>query len=266
MNEGLASLDGRFGEIHLETGRPSIPPEQLLQAFPVRSERRPIERLDFDLLFRCSVGLGIDDPVCEASTVSENRDRLLDGSVTAAFRSAVLVIPRVKGFLSQDHVSVDGTLFQAWAERGQGPRRARLGGRASGGVREECPPQRRRHVANPSRATRGRARCPGGRPRPPLSKDTHQTSTDPDARLDPEGQGSQAVLQGARAHGEPPWTDRGRLRDQGRRPRRAHRGSRHGRDAGRPAGPHPRTGPQAPRRDLPFSRGLQPRPPAEAAG
>ena len=121
VNEALASLDGRFGEIYSEIGRPSIPPEQLLRAmllqafYSVRSERQLMEQLDFNLLFRWFVGLGVDDPVWDASTFSKNRDRLLDGSVAAAFLSAVLAIPRVKRLLSQDHFSVDGTLIQAWA-------------------------------------------------------------------------------------------------------------------------------------------------------
>ena len=153
VNEALASLDGRFGEIDSEIGRPSIPPEQLLRAmllqafYSVRSERQLMEQLDFNLLFRWFVGLGVDDAVWDPSTFSKNRDRLLDGSVAAAFLSAVLAIPRVKRLLSQDHFSVDGTLIQAWAERGQGPRRAKLGGVASGGLDEELPAEGRGHAA-----------------------------------------------------------------------------------------------------------------------
>ena len=103
----------------------------LLQAFySVRSERQLMERLDFDLLFRWFVGLGIDDAVWDASTFSKNRNRLLDGSVAAAFLSAVLAIPRVKRLLSQDHFSVNGTLVAAWSMttamkgRGEGAERA----------------------------------------------------------------------------------------------------------------------------------------------
>jgi len=86
VDEALSSLNGRFGELYSEIGRPSIPPEQLLRAmllqafYSVRSERQLMERLDFDLLFRWFVGLGIDDAVWDASTFSKNRDRLLDGS------------------------------------------------------------------------------------------------------------------------------------------------------------------------------------------
>jgi transposase len=162
VDEALSSLDGRFGEIYSEIGRPSIPPEQLLRAmllqafYSLRSERQLMERLDLDLLFRWFVGLGIDDAVWDASTFSKNRDRLLDGSVAAAFLSAVLAIPRVTRLLSNDHFSVDGTLIAAWAERSPGPRRAKLGGVASGGLDEEFQAQGR-HAARQPRVTPGRA-------------------------------------------------------------------------------------------------------------
>ena len=141
VNEALVSLDGRFGEIPSEIGRPSIPPEQLLRAmllqafYSVRSERQLMEQLDFNLLFRWFVGLGVDDPVWDASTFSKNRDRLLDGSVAAAFLSAVLAIPRVKRLLSQDHFSVDGTPIQAWASMKSVRRRNSTTIASSAGVR-----------------------------------------------------------------------------------------------------------------------------------
>jgi transposase len=115
----------------------------LLQAFySIRSERQLMERLEFDLLFRWFVGLGIDDAVWDHSTFSKNRDRLLAGDVAAQFLSAVLAGRRVKRLLSSEHFSVDGTLIQAWASmksfrpvedpgHGSGPtsrRRRRVGG------------------------------------------------------------------------------------------------------------------------------------------
>ena len=87
VNEALTALDGDFGELYSEIGRPSIPPEHLLRAmlrqifYALRSERLLVERLDFDLSFRWFVGLGIDDRVWDASTFSKNRDRLLDGDI-----------------------------------------------------------------------------------------------------------------------------------------------------------------------------------------
>ena len=88
----------------------------LLQAFySIRSERQLMERIEFDLLFRWFVGLGIEDPVWDHSTFSKNRDRLLEGAVAAHFLSAILTQPRVKRLLSTEHFSVDGTLVEAWA-------------------------------------------------------------------------------------------------------------------------------------------------------
>jgi transposase len=82
-------------------GRPSIPPEKLLRAmllqayYSIRSERQLMERLEFDLLFRWFVGVGVDDAVWDHSTFSKNRDRLLEGAIAAKLLSAVLVQPRV---------------------------------------------------------------------------------------------------------------------------------------------------------------------------
>ena len=88
----------------------------LLQAFySIRSERQLMERLEYDLLFRWFVGLGVDDQVWDHSTFSTNRDRLLDGEIAAKFLAAVLAQPRVKRLLSSEHFSVDGTLIEAWA-------------------------------------------------------------------------------------------------------------------------------------------------------
>lgn len=99
-------------------GRPSIAPEKLLRALllqlfhGIRSERQMMERLDFDLSFRWFVELGIDNPVWDASTFSQNRERLLDGEIAARFLSAILARPQVKRLLSTEHFSVDGTLIE----------------------------------------------------------------------------------------------------------------------------------------------------------
>ena len=121
VNAALGELSGAFGQLYARLGRPSIPPEKLLRAlllqafYSIRSERQLMERLEFDLLFRWFVGLGIEDPVWDASTFSKNRDRLLAGEVAARFLATVLARPEVKRLLSDDHFSVDGTLIQAWA-------------------------------------------------------------------------------------------------------------------------------------------------------
>ena len=121
VNEALATLEKAFSALYSSTGRPSIPPEKLLRAmllqafYSIRSERQLMERLEFDLLFRWFVGLGVDDPVWDHSTFSKNRDRLLAGDIAVKFLNAILEPPRVKQLLSTDHFSVDGTLIQAWA-------------------------------------------------------------------------------------------------------------------------------------------------------
>jgi transposase len=121
VNEALAALVSDFSALYSPIGRPSIPPEKLLRAmllqafYSIRSERQLMERLEFDLLFRWFVGLGIDDAAWDHSVFSKNRDRLLDGDIAAKFLSAVLAQPRVKRLLSTDHFSVDGTLIEAWA-------------------------------------------------------------------------------------------------------------------------------------------------------
>ena len=120
-NEALAALAGEFAALYAPIGRPSIAPEKLLRAmlcqafYSIRSERQLMERLEYDLLFRWFVGLGIDDPVWDHSVFSKNRDRLLDGDIAAKFLAAVVEQPRVKKLLSTDHFSVDGTLIEAWA-------------------------------------------------------------------------------------------------------------------------------------------------------
>ena len=102
VNEALAALERDFAALYAPIGRPSIPPEKLLRAmlcqalYSIRSERQLMERLEYDLLFRWFVGLGVDDPAWDHSTFSKNRDRLLDGDIAAKFLSAILVQPRVK--------------------------------------------------------------------------------------------------------------------------------------------------------------------------
>src|ERR1700735_5632200 len=120
-NAALGDLSGEFGKLYTDFGRPSIAPEKLLRAmllqafYGVRSERLLMERMEFDLLFRWFVGLGVDDPVWDHSVFSKNRDRLLEGDIAAKFLAAVLAQPKVNKLLSSDHFSVDGTLIEAWA-------------------------------------------------------------------------------------------------------------------------------------------------------
>jgi transposase len=179
VNEGLAALAGEFCALYSSIGRPSIAPEKLLRAmllqafYSIRSERQLMERLEFDLLFRWFVGIGVDDVAWDHSVFSKNRDRLLEGDIAAKFMRAVLEQPRVKRLLSTDHFSVDGTLIEAWASMksfkpkdGSGEPPAERGGR------------------NGETDFHGAKR----------SNDTHASTTDPEARLYRKGQGKEAKL------------------------------------------------------------------------
>ena len=114
-------MSRRFASLYATTGRPSIPPEQLLRAlllqvlYTVRSERLLMEELNDNLLFRWFVGLNMDDPVWHPTTFTKNRDRLLSGDVAAAFFDAVQAHARAAGLLSDEHFTVDGTQLEAWA-------------------------------------------------------------------------------------------------------------------------------------------------------
>ena len=181
-NTALVRLSGDFTALYSGMGRPSIAPEMLLRAmllqafYSVRSERQLMERLEFDLLFRWFVGLGVDDPVWDHSTFSKNRDRLLAGDIAARFLSALLAEPRVKRLLSTEHFSVDGTLIDAWASmKSFRPREDRDEDNGDGG-------------------------SVGGRNEPAdfrgekRSNATHASTTDPDAMLYRKGPGMEARL------------------------------------------------------------------------
>ena len=178
VNEALAALSGEFSALYSWVGRPSIPSEKLLRAmllqafYSIRSERQLMERLEFDLLFRWFVGIGVDDAVWDHSTFSNNRDRLLEGDLAAKLLSAVLAQPRVKRLLSTDHFSVDGTLVEAWASM--------KSFRPKDGSGEP-----------PAGDGRNREADFHGQKR---SNETHASTTDPDARLYRKGPGKEAKL------------------------------------------------------------------------
>ena len=177
VNDVLAALDREFEALYEGTGRQSVAPERLLRAsllqafYSVRSERQLMEQIDYNLLFRWFVGLGIDDAVWDHSTFSKNRDRLLDADVAAKFLEAVLRHPKVKRFLSEDHFSVDGTLVEAWASL--------KSFRAKDGSDEPPSPGR-----NGERDFHGETRA----------NDTHESTTDPDAKLFRKGKSQPAKL------------------------------------------------------------------------
>ena len=121
VNGALASLDADFEALYTDFGRPSIPPERLIRAsllqilFSVRSERQLMEQMNYNLMFRWFVGLGIDDPVWVPTVFSKNRDRLLTTEMSRKVMAAILAHREVAPLLSDEHFSVDGTLVKAWA-------------------------------------------------------------------------------------------------------------------------------------------------------
>ncbi len=177
VNGALAKLDRQFAALYSSDGRPSIPPERLIRAsllqllYSIRSERQLMERMEFDLLFRWFVGLGIDDAVWDHSVFSKNRDRLLTSQIAREFLAALLADPKVKRLLSHEHFSVDGTLLKAWASmKSFQPKDG--GSNPSGGGR------------NGERDFRGEKR----------SNETHVSTTDPDARLYRKSDGQESRL------------------------------------------------------------------------
>ena len=121
MDEALEVLSAEFERLYARISRPSIPPEKLLRAlllqafYSVRSERRLMEQVAYNMLFRWFIGLSMDAPVWDVTVFTKNRDRLLRGEVAGKFFAAVLADPQVKPLLSSEHFSVDGTLIEAWA-------------------------------------------------------------------------------------------------------------------------------------------------------
>jgi transposase len=173
----LAHLSPRFDRLYSTTGRPSIPPEKLLRAlllqvlYSIRSERLLMEELEYSVLYRWFVGLSMDDPVWDATTFTKNRERLLGGDVADAFFGEVLAAIRTEGLLSDEHFTVDGTLLEAWAShKSFRPKDA-----------DRPPPD---DPKNPTVNFHGQRR----------RNDTHQSTTDPEARLYKKAVGREAKL------------------------------------------------------------------------
>jgi len=178
VNEALVALVDEFSALYAPIGRPSIPPEKLLRAmllqafYSIRSERQLMERLEYDLLFRWFVGIGVDAAVWDHSVFSKNRDRLLEGDIATRFLAAVLDQPRVKKLLSTEHFTVDGTLIEAWASlKSFKPRDGSDDPSAGGGRNAEAD-------------FHGKKR----------SNETHVSTTDADARLYRKGPGKEDKL------------------------------------------------------------------------
>jgi transposase len=177
VDEVLRELSPRFARLYAKTGRPSIPPEQLLRAlllqtlYSIRSERQLMEQLDFNILYRWFVGLSLDAPVWDVTVFTKNRERLLAGDIAQAFFAAVVKQAQTRQLLSPEHFTVDGTLIEAWAALKSFKRRDTV---------SPAPDD----PGNPTVDFHGERR----------SNATHISTTDPEARLMRKGPGREAKL------------------------------------------------------------------------
>lgn len=178
VDVALRALSPAFTRMYVAFGRPSIAPEKLLRAlllqalYSIRSERMLMEQMEYNLLFRWFVGLNIDEPVWVPTVFSKNRDRLLEEDIAQKFFTRVLDQAKAADLTSDEHFSVDGTLIEAWAsqksfQRKDGP--------------EQPPPD---DPGNPTVDFHGERR----------SNDTHESTTDPDARLARKSGGHESKL------------------------------------------------------------------------
>jgi transposase len=174
----LGRLSDLFDAMYSTTGRPSIPPEKLLRAlllqmlYSIRSERLLMEEIDYSILFRWFVGMNLDDQVWNPTTFTKNRERLLDADVARQFLSEVVAEAKSHGWASDEHFTVDGTLLEAWAS---------LKSFRARDAKPAPPPDDR---GNPTVNFHGEER----------SNQTHESTTDPNARLARKGFGKEAKL------------------------------------------------------------------------
>jgi transposase len=209
VNDALASLDAEFEALYTDFGRPSIPPERLIRAsllqilFSVRSERQLMEQMDYNLMFRWFVCLGIDDPVWVPTVFTKNRDRLLTTDMSRKVMAAILAHREVAPLLSDDHFSVDGTLVKAWASMKsfqpkadatppdyEGPDDAPASDTAPEPAISETPVETDPMPRNANRHRNAEVDFRGEK----RSNATHTSTTDPDARLYKKSPGTGAML------------------------------------------------------------------------
>jgi transposase len=176
-DKALNNMSERFDAMYAKTGRPSIPPEKLLRAqliqmlYSIRSERLLMEEIDYSMLFRWFVGMNLDEPVWDVTVFTKNRNRLLEGDVAREFLCEVIAQAQAKGLTSDEHFTVDGTLVEAWASLKSFQRKDQKNG----------PPD---DPGNPTVDFHGEKR----------GNDTHESTTDADARLARKGNGKEAKL------------------------------------------------------------------------
>jgi len=209
VNDALASLDAEFECLYADFGRPSIAPERLIRAsliqilFSIRSERQLVEQMQYNLLFRWFVGLGVDDPVWVPTVFTKNRDRLMTTDMSRKVMAAILAHREIAPLLSDEHFSVDGTLIKAWASmksfqpkpEGAPPDDERPDDPpAHDTISDDQPAQPKTEtepMPHPSRRNRNTEVDFKGAKR---SNATHASTTDPEARLYKKSAGTGAVL------------------------------------------------------------------------
>jgi transposase len=176
----LAELSPTFTSMYSAVGRPSIPPERLLKAsllmalYTVRSERLFCEQLDYNLLFRWFLDMNMDEESFVPTVFTKNRKRLIEHDVASRFFGTIVEQARRAGLMSDDHFTVDGTLIEAWASLKSFKRKDENPG-------DKPPPD---DPGNPAVDFHGEKR----------SNDTHESKTDPEARLARKGNGKEAKL------------------------------------------------------------------------
>jgi transposase len=169
---GLEALSRRFAELYSKIGRPWIAPEKLLRAllvqllYSIRSERLLMEQLEYNMLFRWFVGLSMNEAVWNHAVFSKNRERLLEGEIANEFFAVVVEQARAMRLLSDEHFTVDGTLIEAWASH------------------KSFQPK------DNTDDTGGGGNFHGNKRR----NETHESKTDPEARLFRKGRGKEAKL------------------------------------------------------------------------
>ncbi len=178
VEEVLQKLSPALEEMYSRIGRPSVPPERLLKAqllialYSVRSDRLFCEQLGYNMLFRWFLDMGLDEEPFDPSTFSQNRERLFNHDIGQQLLSAVITHGRAKKLLSDEHFSVDGTLIEAWASL------------KSFRQKDAPPPEPPDDPGNPTVDFHGEKR----------TNDTHQSTTDPEAKLARKTYGTTAKL------------------------------------------------------------------------
>lgn len=179
LDSALEKMDKEFDKVYSYTGRPSIPPEMLIRAlflqvlYGIRSEKQILEHLEFNLLYRWFVGLKADDKIWDETVFTKNRERLFSGLVIDELFKQVVNIAKGKGLISDDHFTVDGTLLESWASLKSLKKKDGTEERKDDG-----------DPGNPSVDFHGEKR----------SNETHQSTTDPEAKIYKKSKGQPAKL------------------------------------------------------------------------